>query len=185
MGDPAVVVFDLDGTLLDSDEALLAPFLALGVAPEDVRFGPLAVDECARLGVALDDYLAAYDVDAAPPYEGVVEMLDALVARRIRWAVCSNKIRRYGVAELERLGWRPEVALFADDFGGPKSVGPVLDVMGVMPSPSVVFVGDTAHDRDCALRAGVRFALAGWNPRAEPAAGDALLARPGDLLRLL
>lgn len=173
--------------MLDSDEALLAPFLALGVRREDVRFGPLAVDECARLGVALEDYVAGYDVNAAPPYDGVVAMLDELVARRVRWSVCSNKIRRYGVAELARLGWQPEVALFADDFGGPKSIGPVLDAMGVdaASSSSVVFVGDTPHDRECARDAGVRFALAGWNPRAVGEEGDAVLARPADLLALL
>lgn len=154
--------------------------------PRDaVRFGPLAIDECARLGVSLDDYLAAYDTDVVQPYDGVEELLSALTARGVRWAVCSNKIRRYAVAEMERLGWRPEVAMFVDDFGGPKSVAPVLDAMGVAPSPSVLFVGDTAHDRACARDAGVRFALAGWNPRAEAADGDAVLARPGDLLALL
>jgi phosphoglycolate phosphatase-like HAD superfamily hydrolase len=158
----------------------------LGIARDAVRFGPLAVDECARLGVTLDDYLAAYDVNAAPPYDGVVELLDALVARGVRWAVCSNKIRRYGVAELERLGWRPEVALFADDFAGaPKSVAPVLAAMGGVAPSAAVFVGDTAHDRTCALDAGVRFALAGWNPRAVGEGSDAVLAAPADLLRLL
>ena len=178
------VVFDFDGTLLDSDEALIAPFLVLGVPREDVRFGPLAVDECARLGVSLEDYVAGYDVNAAPPYDGVVALLDELVARRVRWSVCSNKIGRYASAELARLGWKPEVALFAEDFGGPKSVGPVLDAMGV-PASEVVFVGDTAHDRDCARDAGVRFALAGWNPRAAGEEGDAVLACPADLLALL
>ena len=170
--------------MLDSDEALLAPFLALGVPREDVRFGPLAVDECARLGVALEDYVAGYDVAAASPYDGVVSLLDELVARGVRWSVCSNKIGRYASAELDRLGWQPEVALFTEDFGGPKSLGPVLDAMRV-PASTVIFVGDTAHDRECAHAAGARFALAGWNPRAVGEEGDAVLACPADLLALL
>ena len=38
MATPSLVVCDLDGTLIDSDEALLAPFLALGVEREAIVF---------------------------------------------------------------------------------------------------------------------------------------------------
>src|SRR4051812_6613975 len=105
-------VFDLDGTLLDSDEALVAPFLALGVPREEVTFGHLLADECVRLGISVDDYLAAYDPSATRPFPGVEEMVAGLG----RWAVCSNKKGTPARLELERLGWRPEVALFAEEF---------------------------------------------------------------------
>jgi phosphoglycolate phosphatase-like HAD superfamily hydrolase len=98
--------------------------------------------------------------------------------------VCSNKRPGAGHAELRRLGWKPDVALFSDAFGGPKRLGPVLDALGV-EATAVVFVGDTAHDRECARVAGCRFALAGWNARSAPEAGDVVLARPLDLLDLL
>src|SRR5436190_15019422 len=117
------VVFDLDGTLLDSDEALIAPFLALGVPRHEVTFGHLLVDECARLGIAMEAYLEAYDPDIAAPYAGVDDML----ARLGPWAVASNKVRSAGQRELARLGWMPELALFADDFGGIKRLPPVLE----------------------------------------------------------
>lgn len=176
-----VVVFDLDGTLLDSDEALVAPFVALGVAREDITFGHTLAHECARLGLAVDDYLAHYDVDAALPFAGA----DELVARLDRWAVCSNKDHRSGVPELARLGWQPDVALFADAFGGEgKALGPVLDRLGV-GAAEVLFVGDTEHDRRCAVDVGCRFAWAGWNRRARPTAGDTVLAAPLDLVDLL
>ena len=55
-----VVVFDLDGTLLDSDEALVAPFLALGVEREAIGFGEPVGEACRRLGVRVDDYVARY-----------------------------------------------------------------------------------------------------------------------------
>jgi HAD superfamily hydrolase (TIGR01549 family) len=174
----SVAVFDLDGTLLDSDEALAAPFVALGIPREQVTFGHVVADECRRLGIAIDDYLSRYDVGAAPAYPGA----DELIAGLGRWAVCSNKVRWAGEAELARLGWTPEVALFADDFGGAsKAVAPVLERLAVDPA-AVVFVGDTAHDRTAARDAGVAFALAGWNPRAEPQPGDLVLRRPTDLL---
>jgi HAD superfamily hydrolase (TIGR01549 family) len=173
-------VFDLDGTLVDSDEALVAPFLALGVAPEDITFGHVLEHECARLGIDVEDYLAHYDPAVAQPCAGVDELISSLD----RWAVCSNKHGSAGPAELARLGWTPEVALFADAFDGPKQLRPVLDLLGA-EAASVVFVGDTAHDRACARDVGAAFALAAWNPRAEPAAGDVVLRRPQDLLDLL
>jgi phosphoglycolate phosphatase-like HAD superfamily hydrolase len=180
----ALAVFDLDGTLLDSDDALVAPYLALGVPESELTFGHVVADECPRLGLDLEDYVSRYDVAAAQPFAGV----DELVAGLDRWAVCSNKVRRCGLAELERLGWAPAVALFAEDFGGgPKRVAPALEALGVADPSSVVFVGDTAHDRTAATEAGTGFALAAWNPRAAAIAvpWDLVLEQPADLLPLL
>jgi HAD superfamily hydrolase (TIGR01549 family) len=174
------VVFDLDGTLVDSDEALTHPFVALGIPLEDVTFGHLLEDECRRLGITVDDYVSHYDSARVVPFPGVVEVIEALD----RWAVCSNKLAMAGHAELNQFGWEPEVALFADDFGGPKQLGPVLERLGATPD-TTLFVGDTDHDRRCASAAEVRFALAAWNPRAVTRPGDVVLARPSDLLRLL
>jgi phosphoglycolate phosphatase-like HAD superfamily hydrolase len=177
---PVIPVFDLDGTLLDSDAALVAPFTALGVPPDQITFGHTLAVECERLGIEVDDYLAHYDDALALPYAGV----DDLVTRLDRWAVCSNKHPLGGRAELSRLGWKPEVVMFADSFEGPKQLGPVLDAMGVGPE-DVIFVGDTDHDRRCARDVGCQFALAGWNPRASAALGDLVLGRPLDLLHHL
>jgi len=173
-----VPIFDFDGTLVDSDEALAAPFVALGVPRAEVTFGHVFEDECRRLGIDVADYLALYDPSAAKPFPGV----DDVIARLDRWALCSNKNGADGRAELARFGWTPDVALFSDAFGGgPKQLGPVLDALSVEPA-EVVFVGDTAHDRACARAVGCRFALAGWNARAVPEPGDTVLAQPADLL---
>ena len=174
------VVFDLDGTLIDSDDALAAPFVALGIAREDIVFGPVLEEQCGQLGVDVGAYLAAYDSTMAKPFAGVEELL----TRVPRWAVCSNKHGPAGRDELARLGWRPAAALFADDFGGPKRLDPVLDALGATPAETI-FVGDTGHDRACAELVGCTFALAGWNRRAEARPGDILLRRPTDLLDVL
>jgi len=175
-----IPIFDLDGTLLDSDAALLRPFVALGVRPEQVRFGAVVGEECERLGVDLDRYVALYDPGEAQPFPGVEDLLASLD----RWALCSNKHPRSGHAELARLGWRPTVALFTDAFDGPKRLEPVLAALGVA-ADEVVFVGDTAHDRAAARAAGVCFGLAAWNPRAEPVEGDVVLRRPAEVVALL
>jgi len=175
-----VPVFDLDGTLLDSDVALSAPFVALGIDPARVEFGLVLEEACAQLGIAVTDYLHHYDVNLAMPYSGV----DEVVARLDRWAVCSNKEAGSGRAELARLGWEPDVAMFADDFGGPKHLAPVLAALDLR-AEEIVFIGDTPHDRVCAATIGCRFALAGWNPRASAVAGDLVLRRPIDVLDVL
>jgi len=175
-----IPVFDLDGTLIDSDEALVAPFVRLGVPREHVTFGHVLDHECDRLGIAVADYLAAYDDRAAQPFPGVTDLLASLD----RWAVCSNKHAEAGHAELDRLGWEPEVSLFSDAFGGPKRLAPVLDALDVGPD-QILFVGDTVHDRECARAVSARFALAGWNPRSRGQEGDLVLREPGEVLGLL
>lgn len=175
-----VPVFDLDGTLLDSDGALADAFVRCGVERQQVTFGHVVADECARLGITVEDYLGAYDSSVASPYPGVDELLSELT----RWAVVSNKDGPTGRKELARLGWSPEVALFSDDFGGAKDLARVLDRLG-LGNNDIVYVGDTDHDRFCAERAGVAFALAGWNERVANGSGDVVLRRPIDVLGLL
>jgi HAD superfamily hydrolase (TIGR01549 family) len=175
-----VPVFDLDGTLIDSDAALVDAFVALGVERQAVSFGHVLATECERLGVDMDAYLAAYDEDQAQPFAGT----DALIGQLGRWAVCSNKHRRSGQVELARLGWKPDLAMFSETFDGPKRLGPVLDALG-LAADQILFVGDTAHDRLCAAEVGAMFALAGWNPRAVPGPDDLVLRQPSEVLGVL
>ena len=175
-----LAICDLDGTLVDSDAALSDAFVALGVDRSAITYGHVLAEECERLGLDVEDYLDAYDPTRAMPFPGVTEMINSLG----RWAVCSNKHPRSGHAELLRLGWTPEVSFFADAFNGPKILAPVIDALDIDPS-DVVFLGDTTHDRQCALQAGATFALAGWNPRVEARTGDLVLSHPLELLELL
>jgi phosphoglycolate phosphatase-like HAD superfamily hydrolase len=175
-----VPLFDFDGTLVDSDVALTAPWHELGVDPASVPLGLPLVEACARAGVSVEDYLDRYDPTAAQPFPGVEELLAGLD----RWGLASNKERGSGLRELARLGWTPDAAFFSDDFGGKeKELPPLLTAMDLRPSQAV-FVGDTRHDRECAAAAGLRFALAGWNPRARAGAepGDLVLTSPAELV---
>jgi phosphoglycolate phosphatase-like HAD superfamily hydrolase len=129
----------------------------------------------------VEDYLARYDPDVAMAFPGMHELVSGLD----RWAVCSHKARAPGLAELARLGWTPDLALFAEDFGGMgKTLVPVLEHYGV-PGREVVFVGDTAHDRACARAVGATFVLAGWNARAVAEPGDVIARSAADVARVL
>lgn len=173
------VIFDLDGTLLDSDRALVNAFLRFGVPEQDITFGHVLHHECERLGIDVQAYIDAYDPADVQPYEGVAELLEAVP----RWAVASHKDRTTGRAELAALGWQPDCAFFTQDFGGTKDLGVVLDALELAYG-EVVFVGDTAHDRSAAHAARVPFIAAAWNPRCDVADGDLVATKPGDVLRL-
>lgn len=156
-----VPIFDFDGTLVDSDQALAGAFVALGVPEEDVTFGHELAVECERLGVSVDEYVEVYRTFRPGPFAQVEELVRELET----WHICSNKHGPDGHRELEHLGWSPTSAWFADAFAGPKSLRPLLADHRLDPD-QVVFVGDTVHDRSCAVEVGCRFILAGWNPRA-------------------
>src|SRR5690606_42164256 len=53
-----VALFDFDGTLVDSDQALAAPFRALGI-PDEAQppLGLPLVEACERAGVTIEAYL--------------------------------------------------------------------------------------------------------------------------------
>lgn len=158
-------MFDFDGTLVDSDEALLVPFDELGVDRADVVMGSAVAEECERLGISMDDYVAAYDTQVVQPYPGITDMLTELP----RWAVLSNKHPDSAIAELRRLEWQPEALMCADAFGWThKSLRPMLEALGVDAS-EVVMVGDSNGDLRCAQEVGCRFIWAGWNGRVKTA----------------
>jgi len=174
----AAVAFDFDGTLVDSDEALVAPFLELGIERSRVQRGRVLADECADHGVTVEEYLARYDPTTSKPFPGIDELLDGLAC----WGICSNKRPESGTSELERLGWRPTAVSWARETG--KSLAPLLPQLAV-DGPDLLYVGDTDHDRHVALEVGAQFALAGWNRRAQPTAGDLVLSDPAEVRALL
>jgi HAD superfamily hydrolase (TIGR01549 family) len=174
-----IVIFDFDGTLLDSDDALLRPFDVLGIDRSDVVMGTAVAEECQRLGVRMEDYVAAYDDQVCIPYPGVEELLASLG----RWAICSNKHPRSANAELDRLGWKPELVMCADAFGWRhKSLVPMLEALNVSPE-QIVLVGDSPGDLRCATEVDCAFVWAGWNERVRLSSPAGVTARtPSDVL---
>jgi phosphoglycolate phosphatase len=193
-----LVVFDLDGTLVDSRRDLAnatnALLVELGGAPLDEDAVTGMVGEGAGLLVrraltaagldpgtagALERFLALYDtrlLDHTRPYPGVTEALDWL-RPRVRMAVLTNKPERATRAVLSGLGLSP---YFMELIGGDSMHGRKPDPAGLLhlaaavgaEPADVLMVGDSAVDLDTARRAGTRICLARYGFGFRIPAGD-------------
>jgi phosphoglycolate phosphatase len=181
-----LVVFDLDGTLVDSHrdlaEATNALLAELGAPPLSHDVITSLVGEGAAVLVrralerarvdpdtpkALERFLSHYDsrlLDTTRPYPGMIETVRVLGARH-RLAVLTNKPQRPTMRILEGLGMD---TLFSDVIGGDSAYGRkpdpsgLLDLVaraGVTPAGTLL-VGDSPVDLATARRAGTHICLA-------------------------
>jgi len=181
-----LVVFDLDGTLIDSrrDMAesaneLLAGYGAATLAVESVTAmvgegaRRLVERACAASGLvptpadALERFLQIYDrrlFEHTRCYDGVESVVEAL-STRVALAVLTNKPGRPTGRLLEHFGLRrPMVTVVAGD--GPYARKPdpagLVAIMGMAGAVAdeTLLVGDSWIDFDTAASAGTRFCLA-------------------------
>lgn len=205
-----LVVFDLDGTLVDSARQILsamrAGFAEVGrPAPEEAAILaiiglslPVAVERLTPESAAterariVDAYRAAFLSDpAAPPlYPDVADTLEGLAARSgLLLAVATGKTRRGLIKVLTQHGLGSRFhSLHAGD-GYPSKPDPAMlrgamDAAGV-PAERTVMVGDSLFDIRMAAAAGVRSIGVAWGycPPAElrAAGASAILDRFSDL----
>lgn len=186
------LIFDLDGTLIDSAPdiaaAINAGFARNGwpamEAPYVERFignGPrrLIVDILEDKGISYDDaliasayegYLEAYLADPAGRtqfFDHVREDLDALHQSGIRLGICTNKNQEITMRVLEKLALDQlfEAVIGADAVPACKpDPGHLLAVAEAMnlANGTWAFVGDTAVDKATATGAGVPFYVVPW-----------------------
>jgi phosphoglycolate phosphatase len=179
------IVFDLDGTLVDSARDLAAAASELiegfGGAPLDVATVVTMVGDGAPVLVqralshsgldpgmpgALDRFLTIYDrrlLEHTMPYDGVAEVLSMLV-RVGPLAVLTNKPRRATEEILEQLGLR---GFFSEVLGGdgPHRRKPDPSGLRALLAPTGglgVMVGDSPADANTAGAAPCPFILAAY-----------------------
>ena len=181
---PTTVVFDLDGTLVDTAPDLCAALNhALGVLgrrgvpAEDVRHmvghgarkllerGLAATGEMTpelvEAGVA--PFLAFYAANIAVesrPYDGVEAAMDALAAAGVTLAICTNKPAALSEKLVEALGW---TGRFAANLGYDSVPSPKPDAEHLFATiaaaggdrATTIFVGDSIIDTTTARAAGI------------------------------
>src|SRR5882672_6011855 len=126
------VVFDLDGTLVDTAPDLIAALNFVlereGMPPVPLQSARTMIGAGARKlierGLELDgrlasaedinrltsdfiDYYADHIADASRPFEGLESALDDLSGRGYRFAVCTNKLEWLSKLLLDQLGLSP------------------------------------------------------------------------------
>lgn len=210
-----VVIFDLDGTLIDSLEDLgeavnhalaakgfplrsLSEFrqmvghgvrnLVKQALPEHLQADESLVDEC--LAVFKDYYTAHIDVHTHP-YPGMVELLDRLHRRGVLLAVASNKFQsgtEYLVGKL--FPGIPFVAILGNREGcplkpDPEIVGEVLRKSGAAKADAVL-VGDSLTDMKTAANGGIRGIAVSWGYRTlEPSDTLTVVSSAAELEKVL
>ena len=208
-----LLVFDWDGTLMDSTAVIVA---SLQAACRDLGL-PVPSDERAHhiIGLGLTDAMAHVlpDIDpaeyprvverygshfrqadpATPLFPGAEDALRALSADGYLLAVATGKSRRGLDRALHSTGSK---SLFHATRCGEESAGKphpgmlhhLIDVLDTAPA-STLMIGDTTHDMQMAINAGVRGVAAayGAHPRAQLTALNPLACfdRPDELWQWL
>lgn len=189
-----LVIFDLDGTLLNTigdlaaaanrmrtlrglaelDYATYCTYVGNGILRLVERALPESMRDPATVAAARADFLAYYidHIDRyTTPYAGIPELLAELQRRGVRLAVASNKFQA-GTEKLIR-SYFPAIrfeAVFGQRAGvplkpDPAVVGEILERTGVA-AERVLYVGDSGVDMQTAHAAGVRCVGVSWGFRS-------------------
>lgn len=186
------VLFDLDGTLVDTADLIVRSFqhalhdqLGMHVAREQVlkTFGEPLRTTMIRLGgeERADALVASYRAfnvhhhdKLIRPFPGVARAVSALHAAGLRLAVTTSKLRDTAMMGLRhfRLDIYMDVVVGAERTHthkpDPEPLLVTLGDLGGRPGPDVLMVGDSPADLLAGRRAGVRTAAVEWSvfPRA-------------------
>ncbi len=188
-----LVIFDLDGTLLNTIADLASAtnhaLASLGYPthPTDAynmmvgngvrRLIERALPPETRNQISVDRALAAfreyYDLhctDLTTPYPGIPQLLNELSSREIRLAVTSNKYQAAVTRIIDRsFPGIPFVAVLGNRPGVPVKPDPsiVFEALNICPTPKagVLYVGDSAVDMETARRACVESVGVTWGFR--------------------
>jgi phosphoglycolate phosphatase len=180
-----IIVFDLDGTLVDTAPDLIGALnfvldreglppvplhsartmigagarrlIERGLELEDRAAGVADID---RMTADFIDYYAAHIADGSRPFDGLEDALDELSGRGYRFAVCTNKLEWLSKRLLDQLGLSSRFSAIcgADTFGVSKPDPAILQQTVARAGgqlSSAIMVGDAGPDVGVARRAGI------------------------------
>jgi phosphoglycolate phosphatase len=182
---PRTLVFDLDGTLVDTAPDLIAALNFVldreGMAPLPLHKARNMIGAGARKmlerGLEVDgrnisasdldrltrdfiDYYADHIADASRPFDGLEAVLDDLQGQGFQFAVCTNKLEWLSRRLLDQLDMSKRFAAIcgADTFGVAKPDPVILQQTLARAGgelSSAIMVGDAGPDVGVARRAGI------------------------------
>jgi phosphoglycolate phosphatase-like HAD superfamily hydrolase len=195
---PQLVIFDLDGTLTDSAQGIVASFRhalgSIGAVVPDGDLAPMVVGPPMHhtlrdmgLGAHTDAAIAAYREDYTSrgwamnrPFDGIPALLADLRAAGVRLAVATSKAEPTAHRILAHFGLDEHFEVIAgaslDGLRAAKSdvVAHALSRLAPLPD-RMLMVGDRSHDVEGAAEHGIDTVVVGWGyGRADFEGPDAL-----------
>ena len=182
---PQLVLFDLDGTLTDSAEGIVASFQhALGQVGAEIPegdlvgriVGPPIHHTLAQMGLGerVDEAIAAYRADYTTrgwamntPFDGIEDLLNDLRASGVRLAVATSKAEPTARRILEHFGMADHFDVIAgaspDGTRAAKADVVAHALAQLQPLPErVLMVGDRRHDVEGAAAHGIDTVVVAW-----------------------
>ncbi|WP_412478467.1 HAD family hydrolase [Azonexus sp. IMCC34839] len=209
------ILFDLDGTLIDSAPAILASFreafAQTGIAPvrsiDESIIGPPLTEtlqllsgsaDSALIGQLTEAFKASYDSEgykATADYAGVGELLAELAGAGLQLSIATNKRIHPTRLILTHLGWLDHFRhIYALDLFSPRlpdkaaMIARLLADQGI-PKEQAIYIGDRSEDGESADANGLPFIAATWGygslTPAEMRAGWQVAAEPAALGAML
>lgn len=203
-----IVIFDVDGTMIDTKEAVLksyqyAIFEEFGRQFTDAEqimvYGIPTLQALERLGVHDIDrasklyYESLFKAfaDGVRLFDGIIPVLEELRKRNIVCGIVTSRDRREvdNDMTLSTLLKYFDFVICAEDTEKHKpDAEPINKLLGLagVDASKALYLGDTVYDYMCAKNAGVKFALASWGAMPdENIKEDYTLEKPEDLLVLV
>ncbi|MCV7369932.1 hypothetical protein CRI77_18780 [Mycolicibacterium duvalii] len=180
-----LVIFDLDGTLTDSAEGIVASFRhALRAVDAPVPDGdlvsrivgppmPVTLGQLG-LGERTEEAIAAYRADYTSrgwsmnrPFGGIAELLADLRAAGVRMAVATSKVESTAARILAHFGLDDHFEVIAgasaDGTRARKADVVARALAALAPVPDrVTMIGDRSHDVEGAAEHGIGTIVVGW-----------------------
>ena len=190
---PRLVLFDLDGTLLDSAPDMVATVnrmraargrapMALAELRPHVSKGARAMSAAAFPELrgevpsgTIREFLDVYEQELGrhgAPFAGIEELLAAIEADGARWGIVTNKPEYLAGQLLPLLGWEQRCAILiggdtlAERKPHPQPLLHAAAVLGVAPG-ECTYVGDDERDIVAARAAGMPSVAALWGYRLD------------------
>lgn len=182
MKSPKLIIFDLDGTLLDTSPGIISAikqtikYFNLPYKTEEtlLKFiGPpieysfereygLKQECLTEVSSYFRNIYSGKTLMQAIPYDGIYETLDFLKENSISVAVATNKRERYAIPLLKNFHFDKysECLLGTDNNGVLKKHDLITRCMhfyNITGKNDIWMVGDTVHDKDAADKCGIKF----------------------------